>query len=335
MAVTITKLSEGRTSNYDGKGLREYQQTFRVVTDSLPYGPLAAEMAVANQYTIVQNLTYYDEGNSVVDLAALAESIRGDPEYDDNPFRFLVSVVYSTRVYDSIAQNGGATPTSPQQGGNSPSSSENASENPLLQPAELSITTQERMRVVYLDLNGNAVLNAAGEPFDPPKEAPDAFLVITITRNEATTSPVEDLKYINAINEVILGSFAAGTAICKGISGTASYWHGLRYWKRTYIFHVTDDVFGWLRDEIMLEHGWNYLSGRNNDKDRKLMPCVNKVGDRIDGLLSHTDGRQLLPGFDAPSYTFDIDNQGNVLPTYRFFKRADFSPLGLDTLMTF
>lgn len=331
MAVTsITKLNSGRSAGWDGKGMREYQQTYRVATNDPADGPLKAELAVASSYGIVQNFTVYNDGNGVYDLAALAESIRGEPEEEENPYRFIVRVVYTTRVYDEIARKGGVAPTSPQQGqgGGSPGDSSSITENPLLQPAEVSTDPQERMRVAEKDLRGKPVVNAAGERFDPPKEMPDGFLVLTITRNEAE-HPFNPLNYFNAINVDVFGSFPPLSVMCKGIRASNAYWYGFQYWKVTYTFWITDDLDGWAKDEIFLEHGWNQRVPVGPLK-WELRPCINAVGDRVDGLLDHLDGLQIIPGIGVPTYTVEEDG-----PTYWFFKRRDFAPLNLGHLLDF
>ena len=58
-------------------------------------------------------------------------------------------------------------------------------QNPLLQPIDVKWSNRSQEIVADIDINGNPVVNTAGDPFDPPLMEDDPRPVLTIVRNEA------------------------------------------------------------------------------------------------------------------------------------------------------
>jgi hypothetical protein len=94
------------------------------------------------------------------------------------------------------------------------------SDNPLDDPAVTDWGVETFTRPVWVDRDGNAIVNSAGDPFDPPAEMDD-FRIVSRTRKNVSAVPTWIYSFQNAINS---SSFTldgvtvpAGTAKMTGI----------------------------------------------------------------------------------------------------------------------
>jgi hypothetical protein len=74
-----------------------------------------------------------------------------------------------------------------------------AEENPLNRPAQIEIETASYRRAIWEDINGDAVLNSAGDYFDPPVEIDVGYWTFRVKKNVADI-PTYLLDYENAVN---------------------------------------------------------------------------------------------------------------------------------------
>jgi hypothetical protein len=74
-----------------------------------------------------------------------------------------------------------------------------AEENPLNRPAQIEIETASYRRAIWQDIDGNAVLNSAGDYFDPPVEIDVGYWTFRVKKNVADI-PTYLLDYENAVN---------------------------------------------------------------------------------------------------------------------------------------
>jgi hypothetical protein len=74
-----------------------------------------------------------------------------------------------------------------------------AEENPLNRPAQIEIETASYRRAIWQDINGDAVLNSAGDYFDPPVEIDVGYWTFRVKKNVADI-PTYLLDYENAVN---------------------------------------------------------------------------------------------------------------------------------------
>jgi hypothetical protein len=123
---------------------------------------------------------------------------------------------------------------------------------PTLMPCNISWTLERFTRAIYLDLNGAAILNSAGDPFDPPVIVDDSRLVCRVTRNELSYPLNAALAYKDAVNsDAFLSIIVAGAPIAPGLVKMANIGADLvnpltgrfRYWRVTYEMHV--QLRGW------------------------------------------------------------------------------------------
>ena len=72
-------------------------------------------------------------------------------------------------------------------------------ENPLLRPAKITWRTNQYRQAIDKDITGKAILNSAGDYFDPPVEVDVAYWTFTVKKNVADV-PTYILDYENAVN---------------------------------------------------------------------------------------------------------------------------------------
>src|SRR5262249_15878222 len=70
----------------------------------------------------------------------------------------------------------------------------------------------QRPGIWTIDNPSRAIVNSAGEPFDPPVEIDDSRLVLTLVRNEPAFAPLTSLLYKDAINSDTFLGAAPGLA---------------------------------------------------------------------------------------------------------------------------
>ena len=152
------------------------------------------------------------------------------------------------------------------------------------------------------DLDGNAFVDTAGTPFDPPPERPIWVNEVRIERYEATLNRKSDRRYLNATNSDSWQSAAAGEAFIHNIEAVEVYEFGQYWFRRTFTVLVSPRItvagtiagpnaggspfVGAWDYECALNQGTRYLpaAGPNAGKPQ---PIVN--GGFIDGRAQRLD----------------------------------------------
>jgi len=151
-------------------------------------------------------------------------------------------------------------------------------ENPLADPISISWSSQQYTAPVYMDNQGNAIKNTAGDPFLPPVEMPFSRFVVVIRRNLAAV-PSWVLGFVDAVNASAWNvdgiTIPKGAAKVEGLS--ISEWQfrgGVPY--RTVEFQVSiksPGEGGWKARPLSM--GFHELDAQG--KKRKIMlngqPC--------------------------------------------------------------
>lgn len=266
-AVYALKRDRSGSIEYD-KSQRDYLQSFMVITDDPADGPQVARTAIDPNGgpVIPQPGVFYVAGNDV-DLGCYVKRVRAEQEGDSG-------LIWKVTV-DAESFNPDIPKPEP---------------DPTQRPPEVSWDFGQFQRVAEKDVvTGKAIVNSAGQAFDPPIQVDDSRPLYTCERNEASFDPNVAFAYKDAINSdaLTLGGLAVapGQAKMQNISAHREFDNNQFYWAVTYQIAVKDD--GWT--EQVLDQG-RYKLGQNN----KLTPCVDDQGNEVtDPVLLNGSGGQL------------------------------------------
>jgi len=127
----------------------------------------------------------------------------------------------------------------------------NISSNPINDPPRISFGSAQYTRVVErayqsgdtIDDPSEAVLNSAGQPFDPPVVQEEENMVISITRNERTIDPADLVTYRNTINSASITIAGVVIAEHRGrmrsiMASKAWDTSGTAYWQVSYEIEI-------------------------------------------------------------------------------------------------
>lgn len=217
--LSVNERGEGRGGRKGQKGEVTYRRVFIVITKSKSDGPQVVMNAVdPNTGTSVPLIgEIYVAGN---DLDVNARCIGVDPQEIDGHGSKIwqVNCEYSTKWQD-------------------------ATDDPLLRPTDISFSFAQFQRPVWLDINASAITNSANAYFDPPVEIDDSRPVLTMVRNESWFSTSLAIDYQDAVNSDIFFGFPVRTVKIAGISGQNAVENGIQFVKVTYEFHIRRELW--------------------------------------------------------------------------------------------
>ncbi len=276
-AVSVREVHNSRAGSINDRGEVEYTRTFQVITDSYLNGPATVRVAtgVPRRYDI------YADADGTLDTSAVCRSVEVSAGPD--PLVWFVSCKYSSKVAE------------PDQG----------EENPLNRPADVNWTNVKFTTVATEDRDGEAIMNSAEEPYDPPLEKELIRLGLKISRNEEFYNAAVQLLFHNTVNSDAWFGLHPGQAKCAGISADRKYENGAYYWRVVYEFELmpaadaTEALTVWAKR--VLDQGWYELDGTT----KKLI--VDKFGKPVTAPhLLDGDGAKLVSGEDPVFNTFHL-----------------------------
>lgn len=243
----VKELHEGRSGGLREGLERQYVRKFRVRTDTKLVGPIEVTFApgIPRLYDPYQSF-----GTGEFDTFALCRDI--DPQQDEGDW----TLWYVTCRYDTSGGTPYGQPSSPGQPGSGGGSG--AAGDPTLEPPTVEWGVQTR-EVAFMEDLGNpdedinpdyliprALLNSAGQPFDPVPTIEMCHLTLTIERNEAAFDQLKARKYKNVVNKDAWGvegqNYAAGLWLLKHITGRAVYKGAFKYARVRYEFWLAPTV---------------------------------------------------------------------------------------------
>ena len=202
--------------------------------------------------------------------------------------------------------------------------------DPLSRPPEIEWNFTVSNEKIDRDIEGKAIVNSAGESFDPPITKDVYDLVLRITRNQSNFNHLQAAEYIGAINSDYFYGFEPGMVRCTNYSGRKIRVGSLSYWQVTYEFQiryaeVSGVNTGWKRR--ILDQGMHTYDGLDDEGyvKWKKIPVKDDKGNNV-----------------PTSEPFPLDGNGNKLPGARHTAREhefeefdiypslSFSILGLD-----
>lgn len=110
-----------------------------------------------------------------------------------------------------------------------------ALENPLNLPPEITWSSNPWERPLQRDYFGVPFANSAGERIDPPQTVEDNRPVLTVSRNEPFFDPGIAQAYTDAVNSDLFWRAGPYQAKVREISGRMQVDIGISYWKVNYV----------------------------------------------------------------------------------------------------
>lgn len=172
---------------------------------------------------------------------------------------------------------------------------------------------------VAKDYLGVAIVNSAGDLFDPPIVRNRYYQHLTIGRKTLSYDPIFAADYVGAVNSVavnILGRiWPKRMVLLKKWAGEWSLRNGVVYWNETIelIFNKDISEGGWGWDKRILDTGLNAVPAAGGTK-RRIM-----TGDQDSTEPQRLDGAGLVNPVGAP----------DAYLVFRAFDEMDLSVLGL------
>ncbi len=146
------------------------------------------------------------------------------------------------------------------------------SANPLEMKPKAHWGTAKYEKVLWLDVNGDPILNTAGDPLEGGLKVEESRQTLTFTRNESQYNPQYAQTYKDTVNSDNFLGWSPNQVKCKDIQGTQQYTADYGYfWEVSYEFEfrigtTTVDVettagqFGQPVNTVVNTSGWNFES---------------------------------------------------------------------------
>lgn len=194
------------------------------------------------------------------------------------------------------------------------------------------------------DVDGNPIVNSAGDPFGDGVEATVHSITLDVTRNEASFSPIESLNYTNKVNAgswTVAGvAVGEGQAKCLGIAPVNGYTLADNYVSIRYSFEFREDGFlKRILDEGI--HGLAELEAGTGIKKVSILvegpdgqipapspQLLNGKGVPLSDRVVAADGMTFTDGETPAGATVEATADA-VFLKYKSYKAVDFTPLNL------
>lgn len=139
-----------------------------------------------------------------------------------------------------------------------------------------------------VDVDGNPIVNSAGDYYDPPVEREVAKVTLTVNRNEASPNPAVLLALTNVVNLTAWNGFPPKTVkfncptmpVVQYCQATSSF-----FWPMEYVFDVNFDT--WVKQ--VLNRGLRQLDASGN-----LVPIYINGQPLSDPVFLDEDGHAIL-----------------------------------------
>lgn len=319
---SIRELHDGRSGGLSEGLERHYTRRFRVRTDSKLVGPIEVMFApgIPRLYSPYQSF-----GTGEFDTFAICRDIK--PVQDDGDWTLWhVDCEYDTRGGNPQGQPG--DPGQPGSGGGS-----GASGDPTLEPPTVEWGVQTREVPLSKDIGDpdspfpslqtpRALLNSAGQPFDPVPTIELCHLSLTVERNEVAFDQIKARKYKNVVNKDVFLNYAAGIWLLKHITGREVYKGAHKYARVRYEF--------WLAPTLDPTDHWDNLDILDAGLCRKGAAGGPPIPIIVNGHPITQPA--LLSSAGAPLTPAELIDP-EIGPQYLRFKRyrrEPFAPLNID-----
>jgi hypothetical protein len=202
-------------------------------------------------------------------------------------------------------------------------------DDPTARSAQWSNTTETVMEIAeeeagfFGGIFGDAILNSAGDPFDPPVMVERQYGVITITKNVPLNSPILQLsklaEFRNTINDADYLGHDAGTLRVAQLDTASAIENRTAYAVVTLQVKIRPE--GWVRRVI--DRGFNMLSTYDPNGDAMLVTEKTRIKDRHGEPLGEPSlldgsGGVLPEGLDPHFLEFDVYNDSDFAELFGY-----------------
>lgn len=244
-----------RTGNIDGKRVRRYTRKFLVIMDDPAVGPLVVSNVVPYSYYE----PYLVAGEN--DPFAILKNVSVTPLAGELG-KWHVTLEYDSEQNE--VDRGTAEPGEPGQPPSEPGTGANT-QSPIIRPWQVkwgSVKTERPLVQDYRNPNPRDVVNAAGQPFDPPIMVPRNNPTFEITMHLAIAQPHLIRLYMDAVNDAEWLGWPAHTIRCTQYTQTSVYEQNAFF----YEYHLAFE--GWYeegKDALGNDvyYGWNPIRVQN------------------------------------------------------------------------
>jgi len=173
--------------------------------------------------------------------------------------------------------------------------------DPLDQPPQISWRSNASNEAIDEDVEGNAIINSAGEPFESPVTEEFHDSVLVIRENIAAYDESVHRLYRGALNANEYRGAPPGVAKIASIQGERVFSGELTYWQRTTEVHFRET--GW--DHRLLDQGFREDAGTDSDNKPVYRQIVDQKGQPLSSpVLLDGSGNKLAAGADPHWLTF-------------------------------
>ncbi len=190
-------------------------------------------------------------------------------------------------------------------------------ENPLEEPTTLSWSSEARSIAETKDKDGNAIVNSAGQQFDPPLTGDSHTLVATLKYNSAVFNPVQGVDFQDSVNEAATTVGNVNINARQGkileIGAEERFFEDIIYWEVTVKVGLRRETW----DRVVMDMGIYGL-----DDDGKIVRLITEDGEEATEPLKLNGSGKVLDPQTAPA----------VFITFRVSDEKNFAVLNLSTL---
>lgn len=266
------------------------------------YDATATEQVVTEQYVVTA-----DAGETVIDVKDDAGAPKVGDVYTDLP----ALRCRRRRVGRGVDEGGKKVYKATVEWARSTESEDpdEPDDNPFDDPPDIDYGVVQSEEPVYVDRDGSAIRNSAGQPYDPPPTKTLFDPVVTYERNEQTWPAAARAALVGAANSGFWNGYPPGKWRCLEATARTVHEGGTTYYRTRYVFGLRLD--GW--NVHLLDYGYAY-----RDENGKLVVPADDTGKPLnEKVLLDGNGGKLEAG-------------QAVFNDYELVDEVDFDPLGID-----
>lgn len=206
---------------------------------------------------------------------------------------------------------------------------EDDKEEPTQWPTEIHWSSKRIETFPPTDVNGDAIVNSAGDSFRNPPAIEIYHAIVKLTRYEPTYNPVRFMKFAGKINSTNWFACHPYTAKMEWPEADLTYIEKLdRYvWKISYGFEIAPE--GWFPKKENKSSCSSWVADRG---PRWWSTACERYFLMTDGDDVHTGGEDFLDGKGRPLYTEDHKPGQAITPVmlpFYLYTSIDFNQLRL------